>query len=108
MELLPRRGREDITLAANRGSQEPLIAGCRCEACTHYTRGYLRHLFVTNETLGARLLTIHNLTYMFDLMSAIREAIKNGEYEAFVNEFIGFQQDLEKCRRAQASDFVNL
>lgn len=85
------RGREDITRADNRLSGKPLLMGCRCEACTHYTRGYLRHLFVTNETLGARLLTLHNLTYMFDLMSAIRTAIQTGKYEVFVRKFMEHQ-----------------
>ncbi|QIK56735.1 tRNA guanosine(34) transglycosylase Tgt [Erysipelothrix sp. HDW6A] len=54
----------------------PLDENCDCEACTNYTRAYLRHLIRTNEGLGMRLLSIHNLRYLLKLMEDIREAIK--------------------------------
>jgi queuine tRNA-ribosyltransferase len=67
--------------------ERPLEAGCPCRACAGYQRGYLRHLHTTGERLGARLLTIHNLTYTFRLMAGIRSAIREGtlgEYRARV------------------------
>ncbi|QIK69288.1 tRNA guanosine(34) transglycosylase Tgt [Erysipelothrix sp. HDW6C] len=54
----------------------PLDDNCDCEACTNYTRAYLRHLIRTNEGLGMRLLSIHNLRFLLKLMEDIREAIK--------------------------------
>lgn len=55
----------------------PLDPNCDCEACTNYTKAYLRHLIKTNEGLGMRLLSIHNLRYLLKLMEDIREAIKD-------------------------------
>ena len=54
-----------------------LDPNCDCEACTNYTKAYLRHLIKTNEGLGMRLLSIHNLRYLLKLMEDIREAIKD-------------------------------
>ncbi len=58
----------------------PLDPKCDCETCTNYSRAYLRHLFRTNEGLGARLLSIHNLRYLLSLMEDIREAIKEDRF----------------------------
>ncbi len=54
-------------------------ATCPCALCTGYSRAYLRHLFATNEPLGMRLATIHNLTFYLGLMAAIRKAIAAGK-----------------------------
>ena len=58
----------------------PLDPKCDCETCTNYSRAYLRHLYRTNEGLGARLLSIHNLRYLLNLMEEIREAIKEDRF----------------------------
>lgn len=58
----------------------PLDPECDCEACTQYTRAYLRHLYRTNEGFGARLLSIHNLRYLLKLMEDIREAIEEDRF----------------------------
>ncbi len=58
----------------------PLDPACDCETCTQYSRAYLRHLYRTNEGLGARLLSIHNLRYLLKLMEDIREAIKEDRF----------------------------
>ncbi|MEN6624668.1 MAG: tRNA guanosine(34) transglycosylase Tgt [Candidatus Sumerlaeia bacterium] len=54
----------------------PLEAGCPCEACRHYSRAYLRHLYTCNEILSSRLLTGHNLTFFWRLMDRIRQAVR--------------------------------
>jgi queuine tRNA-ribosyltransferase len=64
---------------------EPLEADCPCPACTH-SRGYLRHLFQTNEMLGPILVSIHNLTYYQRLMSRARQAIAADSFTAFCEE----------------------
>ena len=56
----------------------PLEPGCPCEACTKYSRAYLRHLYMSNEILSSRLLTGHNLMFFWRLMARIREAIREG------------------------------
>lgn len=60
---------------------------CDCYTCRNYTKAYIRHLIKTNEILGARLLTIHNLHFLLKLMENVREAIKQDRLLDFKNEF---------------------
>ena len=62
--------------------------GCNCYACKNYTKAYIRHLIVAGETFGARLLSIHNITFLTNLMKEIRENIKNDSLEEFRDKFI--------------------
>ncbi len=61
---------------------------CNCYACSKYTKAYIRHLIIANETFGARLLSIHNINFLFRLMDKIRENIKNETIMEFREEFI--------------------
>jgi len=70
-----------------RDDVRPLDESCGCYTCRHFSRAYLRHLFMSNEILGARLNTIHNLYYYQSLMRALREAIEAGRLTAFVEQF---------------------
>jgi len=67
------------------------IENCDCYCCKNYTKAYIRHLIVANETFGARLLSIHNIRFLVRLMEEIRVAIKEDrllEYrEAFIREY---------------------
>ena len=74
------RWRLDLTKADQRGSREPLVPGCECEACRAHTRGYLHYLARGRELTGSRLLTLHNLTFMAELMRGLRGAIEDGRY----------------------------
>ncbi len=65
----------------------PADPHCGCYTCKHYTRAYLRHLQQSNEILGARLNTIHNLHYYQALMRGLREAISAKKLDDFVNKF---------------------
>ncbi|MBE9525778.1 MAG: tRNA guanosine(34) transglycosylase Tgt [Proteobacteria bacterium] len=65
----------------------PLDDNCTCYTCQNYSRSYLRHLDKTNEMLGPRLNTLHNLHYYQELMQGIRTSIENHQFEAFVEEF---------------------
>lgn len=80
-------GRINIKRSVYREDRRPLDARCPCEACTRYSRAYLRHLFVSGEILASRLNTIHNLTYYLDLMRRARAAIEEGAFETFRGEF---------------------
>lgn len=61
----------------------PLDPECDCYTCTHYSKAYLRHLFLSGEILGSRLNTIHNLHFYMALMKKSREAIASGQWAAF-------------------------
>lgn len=65
----------------------PLEQGCSCIACQKYTRGYIRHLMMTYETLGMRLITIHNLYFLTHLLESAREAILESRFKIFKKEF---------------------
>lgn len=66
----------------------PLDPGCDCYACRHYSRAYIRHLLKAKEILALRLTTIHNLTFLLDLMAGIRRAIAEERLLAFRDEFM--------------------
>ena len=76
--LFTRSGDVKIRNAKHRDDTRPLDESCGCYACRHFTRAYLHHLQKTNEILGARLNTIHNLHYYLGLMRELREAIASG------------------------------
>ncbi|MDD4996202.1 MAG: tRNA guanosine(34) transglycosylase Tgt [Patescibacteria group bacterium] len=57
----------------------PLDSNCSCYTCQKFSRAYLRHLFISNECLGLRLASIHNLAFYLNLMENIRKMIKEGE-----------------------------
>ena len=66
---------------------------CACYTCKNFTRSYLRHLFNCNEILGARLATIHNLSFYMNLMENIRKSIQSDSFEKFAKSFIqSYQQ----------------
>ncbi len=65
----------------------PLDERCACYTCKNFSRSYLKHLDKCREMLGARLNTIHNLTYYLTLMQSMRTAISKNEFDEFINEF---------------------
>jgi queuine tRNA-ribosyltransferase len=65
----------------------PLDAACGCYTCRRFSRAYLRHLFVAEELLAYRLLTLHNVHFYLGLMAAMREAIATGAFDAFRARF---------------------
>ena len=82
-KALTRAGDVSIQRQEWRRDNRPLDEECRCLACGHYSRGYLRHLHTTKEPLAARLLTLHNLTYTVDLLAGARDAIVAGTFEQY-------------------------
>jgi queuine tRNA-ribosyltransferase len=86
--LFTSEGRVNIKREEYRRDPRPLDLACGCEACREYSRAYLRHLFVSGEILGARLNTIHNLTFYLDLMRRLREAIEVRALTTFREGFL--------------------
>src|SRR5436309_779294 len=75
------RWRLHVKAPAYAASKEPLEPGCPCPACTDYSRAYVNYLARAKELTAVRLLTMHNLTFMHRLMSRLRQAIIDGDYE---------------------------
>ncbi len=67
---------------------EPLELDCDCYTCKNYSKSYIRHLIIAKETLGGRLLSIHNIRFLIKLTEDIRESIKQKKFEEFKNNFI--------------------
>ena len=82
-------GRFNITNAKYRRSFEPLVAGCECYTCTHYTQAYLHHLVHAKELLASTLLTIHNEFFIVGLVAKMRETLLAGTFQEFKTEFLG-------------------
>lgn len=76
----------------------PISEVCDCYACKHYTKAYIRHLITAEETFGARLLSIHNIRFLVNMMEDMREAIKNDTILSYREEFIKnyYGDDCEK------------
>ena len=97
--LFTRFGDIKIRNAAHKADTRPLDASCQCYCCKNFTRAYLHHLQKTNEILGARLNTIHNLAYYQDLMADVRTAIEAGQFFEFTQRF--------KRERAQGAEAIS-
>lgn len=89
-KIFTQEGYLEIDKSANKNSLEPLDKSCDCKVCKTYTRAYLHHLHKTNEPLGKKLLTYHNLFFMQILMKKIRQAIKDDKFEELKDEYSGF------------------
>ena len=84
--LFTRHGDIKIRNAVHRDDTRPLDPDCGCATCRGFSRAYLHHLQRSNEILGARLNTIHNLHYYLDLMARARAAIEAGRFREFAQE----------------------
>lgn len=71
-----------VTNLQFREDKMPIDSTCSCYTCRHYSRAYLRHLFVAKELLAYRLASYHNVYFMLRLMALIRESIKSKTFAA--------------------------
>lgn len=83
-----KNGRHQIKNAEFKNRTKPLMDECRCYTCQNFNTGYIRHLYIENEILAHRLMTIHNLTFLLDLMKKIRETIDDGTFLKFKQQFL--------------------
>ena len=81
--LLTSAGRLNIKRAEFARSDDPLDAALPASPVARYSRGYLRHLLSVDEPTAGRLLTLHNLAWMFDFVARMRRAIVDGAFEPF-------------------------
>ncbi|MFN3974800.1 MAG: tRNA guanosine(34) transglycosylase Tgt [Dehalococcoidia bacterium] len=97
-----RLGRVDITASQWRLKRGPLEEGCDCLACTHFSAGYLNHLFRAQELLAYRLATLHNLRFYQRLMAQARQAIREGHFPEWQEAFLAtYRPTDEGARLAQ-------
>jgi queuine tRNA-ribosyltransferase len=83
---LTREGRLNLRNARFAADERPLEEGCPCPACVRFSRAYIRHLVNQHEILGLRLLSLHNLRFLLDLVAAARQAIERGEFLSWKDE----------------------
>jgi queuine tRNA-ribosyltransferase len=86
-QLFTRFGTLNISNARHRLDTNPVETDCACYTCRHYSRAYLRHLYMNKELLAYRLNTIHNIHFYTHLMAQMRAAIASGEFSAYKNRF---------------------
>jgi queuine tRNA-ribosyltransferase len=79
------QGKVSIKRHEYRVDNSPLDPECDCYTCKHYSKAYLRHLFLSGEILGSRLNSIHNLRLFMSLMEKSRQAIEENRWEEFRN-----------------------
>jgi len=94
---LTRRGQLNLKNARFARDQRPLDEGCACPACTRFTRAYVRHLLNQQEILGLRLLSLHNLRFVLDLVAGARAAIERGELRSYKEEALARLQASEEA-----------
>ncbi|MBN2113838.1 MAG: tRNA guanosine(34) transglycosylase Tgt [Acidimicrobiia bacterium] len=82
-KVLSRLGDYAVRRAELAEAEGPIDPECPCPTCRRYSLGYLRHLRVTGELLGHRLLSIHNLTYTLGVLAGARRAVASGEFAAY-------------------------
>ena len=81
---------QDQIMHANyKDDSAPMDQNCDCYACKNYTRAYIHHLFKTQELLGYRLMTIHNIRFVIKLVEQIRVALKNGTFDELKYSWLG-------------------
>jgi queuine tRNA-ribosyltransferase len=93
--LFTRTGRLIIKNARYKEDERPVDGGCGCYTCSHYSRAYLRHLFMSSELLAYRLNTIHNIAYYAQLMGEMRDAIKEDRLLDYRSRFYELRKNVE-------------
>ncbi|MEO8139741.1 MAG: tRNA guanosine(34) transglycosylase Tgt [Gemmatimonadota bacterium] len=81
-------GKVNIRAAKLRLSDEPLDPACDCDTCSRFPRGYLRHLFMAEEMLGLRLISIHNIRFLIRLGELARARILEGTFDRWRREWL--------------------
>ena len=106
--LFTAKGRLNIRNSIWKERESPVDPTCNCYGCRHFAAAYLHHLFRAEELLGYTLATIHNLTFMNNFMTSIRESIDRGSFKAFKEDFLaGYRTTDETTRLAQKQKWLD-
>ncbi|MFH1084738.1 MAG: tRNA guanosine(34) transglycosylase Tgt [Chloroflexota bacterium] len=94
-------GRLNLRNASLRDDPRPIQEGCACYTCRTFSRAYLRHLTLSDEVLGLRLNTLHNVHFLLELMRAMRQALGAGRLDAFRAAFVAGYRVADSDARAE-------
>lgn len=81
-------GRVNVKRAEYRAETRPLDECCDCSTCRRFSLAYLRHLWQSDEMLGARLLSLHNVHFLVSLMREAREAIRSQQFASWSQDWL--------------------
>ncbi|MGQ0713855.1 MAG: tRNA guanosine(34) transglycosylase Tgt [Gemmatimonadaceae bacterium] len=81
-------GKLNVRRAELRADPRPLDDACDCSTCTRFSRSYIRHLFASDEVLGLRLLSLHNVHFLTALMRRARQAIIEGDFQGWSRDWL--------------------
>jgi queuine tRNA-ribosyltransferase len=99
--LFTGKGRVNIRRAIYRKMDRPLDPDCDCPTCRTFSAAYLSHLFRSEELLGLRLATIHNLRFIANLMGRIRNSILDDTFDAFRADFLSSYKTTDEQTRVE-------
>jgi queuine tRNA-ribosyltransferase len=106
--LFTRDGRVNITAAKFKHRFSPIEPDCDCLTCQTFTAAYVHHLFRSDEMLGPRLASIHNLRFMHRLTAEMRIALEQGSFNEVCEEFLArYQQVDERTAREQRERWMS-
>lgn len=86
--LMTHHGRVNIKNLKYKEDFTPLDSECNCYTCRNYTKAYLRHLYVSDETFGKRLLSLHNTAFLLEIAKGAREAIKEDRFKEYKDKVL--------------------
>ena len=81
-------GRVNVRGARLREDAGPIDEQCGCPTCRRFSRAYIRHLFLADEMLAPRLLSLHNVHFLVALMRAARESIRAGTFDSWSRDWL--------------------
>jgi queuine tRNA-ribosyltransferase len=79
----------NLSNAALREDDGPLQEGCPCETCRTFSRAYIHYLFRAKELLGIRLVSLHNIAFLLNLMAEVRAGIIAGRFAEVYRDWLG-------------------
>jgi queuine tRNA-ribosyltransferase len=100
---MTRTGRINLMNAVHIHDTRPIDETCGCYTCQNFTRAYLRHLIMAKEMLASTLISIHNIFTLLQLVRDAREAILQGTYDAFADDFMANYQRIQVSEGASTA-----
>jgi len=97
--LFTRKGRINIRRAVYARMDKPVDPSCDCFTCGTFSAAYLSHLFRSEELLGLRLASVHNLRFIANLVRGIRESILKGSFDDFSRDFLSSYKTTDEPAR---------